>query len=37
MLSVVLAGGSGTGLWPESIPERSKHRCGFLGKGSWMR
>lgn len=36
MLSVILAGGRGVRLWPESTADRPKQMCDFLGKGSLL-
>lgn len=36
MLSVVLAGGKGTRLWPESNEIRPKQMCDFFGQGSLL-
>lgn len=36
MISVILAGGQGVRLWPESTPEHPKQMCDFLGKGSLL-
>lgn len=36
MISVVLAGGRGTRLWPLSTPDRPKQLCDFFGQGSLL-
>jgi mannose-1-phosphate guanylyltransferase len=36
LISLVLAGGKGTRLWPESLGERPKQLCDFFGRGSLL-
>lgn len=36
MISVILAGGKGLRLWPESTDKRPKQLCDFLGEGSLL-
>ncbi|MEN6326292.1 MAG: sugar phosphate nucleotidyltransferase [Syntrophomonas sp.] len=36
MISVVLAGGQGVRLWPESTAQRPKQLCDFMGRGSLL-
>lgn len=36
MISVILAGGQGVRLWPESTSERPKQLCDFMGQGSLL-
>jgi mannose-1-phosphate guanylyltransferase/mannose-6-phosphate isomerase len=36
MISVILAGGKGMRLWPESTPQHPKQMCDFLGQGSLL-
>lgn len=36
MISVVLAGGKGVRLWPESTEKRPKQLCDFMGRGSLL-
>ena len=37
MISVILAGGKGIRLWPESNLSRPKQMCDFFGRGSLLR
>lgn len=36
MIAVVLAGGKGVRLWPESTEKRPKQLCDFMGRGSLL-
>ncbi|MDD3268858.1 MAG: sugar phosphate nucleotidyltransferase [Syntrophomonadaceae bacterium] len=36
MISVILAGGKGVRLWPESTEKRPKQFCDFMGRGSLL-
>jgi mannose-1-phosphate guanylyltransferase len=36
MICVILAGGKGVRLWPESTEKRPKQLCDFMGRGSLL-